>query len=219
MKTKILLGITAVLMLVSLYMDLIWVPAEQKMGDIQRIFYLMVPTGWLALLAYTVVFIGSIGYLATRQEKWDLVARASAEIGIVCTTLACIVGPIWAKKAWGVWWNWDPRLTATVVLWLIYLSYILVRSFATEESRGARFAAVVGIIGFIDVPIVALATSLWRGVHPPPLIFEGGLAPSMSLTLMISITAFTCLFAVLLIVRTSLNKNEADLKVMKGLLS
>jgi heme exporter protein C len=114
-----------------------------------------------------------------------------------------------------VWWTWEARLTATLILWLIYVAYFLVRSFAPEESRGARFAAVIGIIGFVDVPIIALATTLWRGLHPPPLIFEGGLAPSMALTLMVSIFAFTVLFFVLLILRVSMENNEIDIKQLK----
>lgn len=217
MKRIILLIASLALMLTSLYLVFIWVPTEKVMGIVQRVFYLMVPSGWLALLSFTVVFIGSILYLAKRQERWDILARSSAEIGIVCTTLALIVGSIWARPIWGVWWSWEPRLTATLVLWLIYLSYFLVRSFASEESRGARFAAVIGIVGFVDIPIVALATTLWRGLHPPPLIFQqGGLDSQMKLTLMVSITAFTALYFVLLMVRVAMNKAEADIKILKG---
>src|SRR3989338_5199037 len=212
MKKYILPGSALALMLASLYLVFVWVPTERMMGIVQRVFYLMVPAGWLALLSFLVVFVGSILYLAKRQERWDILARSSAEIGIVCTTLALIVGSIWAKPIWGVWWSWEPRLTATLVLWLVYLAYFLVRSFATEESRGARFAAVVGIAGFIDIPIVALATTLWRGMHPPPLIFQGGLAPQMLLTLMVSIAAFTVFFFILLALRVSMANNEVDIK-------
>lgn len=215
MKKIALFALALVLMLVSLYLVFIWVPTEKVMGIVQRIFYLMVPVGWLALLSFTVVFICSIGYLMKRQERWDIIARSSAEIGIVCTSLAIIVGSLWARPIWGVWWTWEPRLTATLVLWLIYLSYFLVRSFATDESRGARFAAVVGIVGFVDIPIVALATTLWRGIHPPPLIFEGGLAPPMTLTLMLSIAAFTALYFALLVLRVSMERSEVDIKVMR----
>jgi len=216
MKRNILLGSGFVLMVVSLYLVFVWVPTEKVMGIIQRIFYLMVPVGWLALLSFLVVFVGSILYLTKRERRWDIIARSSAEIGIVCTTLALIVGSLWAKPIWGVWWTWEARLTATLVLWLIYISYFMVRSFATEESRGARFAAVIGIVGFIDIPIVALATTLWRGLHPPPLIFqESGLAPSMLLTLMVSIAAFTVLFFILLVLRVSMANNEVDIKQLK----
>ena len=218
MKRNVLLILGLALMVVSLYLVFVWVPTEKEMGIVQRIFYLMVPVGWLALLSFLVVFIGSILYLMKRQSRWDIIARSSAEIGIVCTTLALTVGSLWAKPIWGVWWTWEARLTATLVLWLIYIAYFMVRSFATEESRGARFAAVIGIVGFIDIPIVALATTLWRGMHPPPLIFqESGLAPSMLLTLMVSIAAFTVLFFILLMLRVSMANNEVDIKQFKEL--
>ena len=162
------------------------------MGIVQRIFYLMVPMGWLTLLAFLVVFISSILYLAQKESRWDILAYSSAEVGFVFTTLAIITGSIWAKPIWEVWWTWDPRLTATLVLWFIYAAYFVVRSFAAEESQGARLAAVVGIIGFVDIPIIAMATTLWKGLHPPLIIFqEGGIAPEMLLTLLVSIAAFT----------------------------
>ncbi len=179
MKRNILLWLSLALMMTALYLVFVYVPTEKEMGIVQRIFYLMVPMGWLALLSFLVVFIGSILYLVKRKSKWDILAHSSAEIGIVFTTLALIAGSLWAKPIWGVWWSWEPRLTATLVLWLIYIAYLMVRSFAPEESKGARFAAVVGIVGFIDIPIVMLATTLWRGIHPGAVIFQGGLEPSM----------------------------------------
>ena len=175
--------------------------------------------GWLSLLSFLIIFIGSILYLVKRQSKWDTLAYSAAEVGIVFTTLALITGSIWAKPIWGVWWTWEPRLTATLVLWFIYIAYLVVRSFATEESRGARFAAVVGIIGFIDIPIIALATTLWRGIHPGPLIFQGGLAPAMLLTLLVSIAAFTALYALLLMQRVSMKNDEIEIKRLKELCS
>jgi len=217
MKKNILLGLSFVLMVIALYLVFVYVPTEKEMGIVQRIFYLMVPLGWLSLLAFLIVFIGSILYLAKRESKWDILASSSAEIGIVFTTLALITGSIWAKPIWGVWWTWEPRLTATLVLWLVYLAYLIVRSYATDEQRGARFAAVVGIVGFIDIPIVALATTLWRGMHPGPIIFQGGLAPAMLLTLLVSIAAFTFLYSVLLIQKVSMKNDEMEMKRLKEL--
>jgi heme exporter protein C len=188
------------------------------MGIIQRIFYLMVPVGWLALLSFLVVFIGSILYLVKKESKWDILAHSSAEIGIVFTTLALVTGILWAKPVWGVWWTWEARLTATLVLWLLYLAYFMVRSFATEESRGATFAAVIGIVGFVDIPIIVLSTTLWRGMHPGAVIFTGGLAPSMLLTLMVSLAAFTSLYFLLLIQQVSLKNDEAQVKRIKQFL-
>ncbi len=219
MKKIVLLGLGFVLTVISLYLVFAYVPTEETMGIVQRIFYLMVPMGWLSLLSFLIVFIGSILYLVKRESKWDILASCSAEIGIVFTTLALIVGAIWAKPIWGVWWTWEPRLTATIVLWLIYAAYLLVRSYTAEEQKGARFAAVVGIVGFIDIPIIALATTLWKGVHPGPLIFQGGLAPPMLLTLQVSIVAFTVLYVVLLMQRVSAKNDEIEIKRLKGLYS
>lgn len=217
MKKNILLGLGFVLMVASLYLVFIYVPTEKEMGIVQKIFYLMVPMGWLSLLAFLIVFICSILYLVKRESKWDILAYSSAEVGIVFTTLALITGSIWAKPIWGVWWTWEPRLTATLVLWFIYVAYLVVRSFAAEESRGATFAAVVGIVGFIDIPIVILATTLWRGMHPGPIIFQGGLAPSMLLTLLVSLAAFTTLYCILLIQRASMKNAEIEIKRLKEL--
>ncbi len=214
-----LLGLSFILLVTALYLIFIYVPIEKEMGIVQKIFYLMVPVAWLALLAFLILFIGSILYLVKRESKWDMLAHSSAEIGIVFATLALITGSIWAKPIWGVWWTWEPRLTATLVLWLIYIACLMVRSFTTEESRGARFAAVVAIIGFIDIPIVILATTLWRGMHPGAVIFQGGLAPPMLLTLLVSITAFTALYFLLLMQRVSMKNDETEIKRLKELRS
>ncbi|OGO24993.1 MAG: cytochrome C assembly protein [Chloroflexi bacterium RBG_16_50_9] len=215
MRRYILSGLSLVLMLLALYLIFVYVPTEKEMGIVQRIFYLMVPMGWLALLSFIVVFIASIVFLAKKQSGWDALAYSSAEIGLVATTGALVVGSLWARPIWGVWWTWEPRLTATLVLWFIYVAYFMVRSFAGEESRGARFAAVIGIVGFVDLPIVVLATTLWRGMHPGGVIFSGGLAPSMLLTLLVSLAAFTVLYVVLLMTRCSLRNAETTIKQIK----
>jgi heme exporter protein C len=162
-----------------------------------------------------VVFIASILYLWKREEKWDILARSSGEIGFVFITLVLITGPIWAKPAWNTWWTWDTRLTSALILWFIYLAYIMVRSLATEEGRGARFAAAVGIVGFIDVPIVHLAIRLWRTQHPGPVVFEGGLEGSMLLTLLVSLAAFTILYVYLLIQTMSIRQAESDIEELQ----
>lgn len=187
------------------------------MGVIQRIFYFHVPMAWVAFLAFFVVFISSIMYLWKRDRKWDIIASSSAELGIVFTTLVLITGSVWAKPIWGVWWTWDARLTTTLVLWLIYVAYLLVRSYIDEEERAARFAAVVGIVGFIDVPIVALAIVLWGTQHPSPVIFEGGLESSMLATLLVSLSAITTVYALLLTERIAIKKGELEIKRLKQL--
>ena len=211
-----LIGVGLALMLAALYLIFIYVPAEETMGDVQRIFYFHVPLAWVAFLAFLVVFVCSILYLWKRSIKWDIIARSSASVGVIFTTLVLTTGPIWAKAAWGVWWTWDVRLTATLVLWFIYVAYILVRKYATEEAKGARFAAVLGIVGFVDVPIVALAIQLWRTQHPGPVVFEGGLAPSMLLTLMVSIVAFTVLYIILVVRSAAVENLEAEVRQLKN---
>ena len=217
--SNILIGLGFVLVVTALCLVFAFVPTEKTMGVVQRIFYFHVPLAWVAFLSFFVVFIASIFYLWKRNEWWDIIAYSSAEIGILFTSLVLITGSIWAKPIWGVWWTWDARLTTTLVLWLMYLAYFLVRSYATEESRGARFAAVAGIVGFIDVPIVALAIVLWRTQHPQPVIFEGGLSPAMLLTLLICLAAFTVLYAQLLTQRVWLRQAEAEVGKLKSALS
>lgn len=208
----------AILTIVALWMVFEYVPTVLQNGVpfAQRIFYFHVPVDWIAFLSFFIVFIASVAYLRTRKQMWDNLAHSSAEIGTVFTTLMLITGMLWARPAWGVYWVWDPRLTTALVLWFIYVAYLLIRSYAGEESRGARFSAVIGIIGFIDVPIVAFAIVLWRTQHPSPLVFEsGGLTGQMMATLMVSLAAFSCLFAALLRARFSLRKAEHLLKTIE----
>ncbi len=212
-----LLGLSFTLLIGALGMIFLYVPTEREMGIVQRIFYFHVPVAWVAFLAFFIVFVFSILYLWKRQSRFDIVARSSAELGLVFTTLLLISGSIWAKTVWQVWWTWDPRLTSALVMWLIYFAYIHVRSYTVDRERGARFAAVVGIIGFIDVPIVALAIQLWRTQHPRALIFEGGLAPEMLATLLVSLAAFTTLFIVLLRVRVAMRQDEDEIERLKQL--
>ena len=213
-----LLGLSLVLMIATLYLIFLYVPTEESMGIVQRIFYFHVPLAWVSFLAFFIVFLGSILYLWKRSSKWDTLASSSAEVGAVFTTLFLITGSIWAKPIWGVWWTWSPRLTTALVLWLIYLAYLLVRAYASDDQRGARFAAIVGIIGFIDVPIVALAITLWRTQHPGPVVFTSGLAPSMLLTLLVSLAAFTALFLILVTQVAQLKKDRDEIMRLKELL-
>jgi heme exporter protein C len=213
---KILLVIGLLAMLAAMYMVFVYVPTERVMGIVQRNFYLMVPVAWLAMLSFGITFVGSILYLAKKDIKWDVLAYSAAQSGIVFTSLALIVGSLWAKPIWGVWWDWEPRLTSTLILWFIYLAYFMVRALATEEYRGASFSAVIGIVGFIDVPIIAFSTTLWRGVHPGELVFQsGGLAPQMTQTLMVSIFAFTILFVLMVWQRISLRNAEIEISYLK----
>ena len=214
-----LIVLAFVTFVIALYMVFLYAPTERTMGVVQRIFYFHVPVAWVALLAYTIVFIGSVLYLWKRNTVWDVLAHSSAEAGFVFTTMFLISGSIWAKPIWGVWWTWEPRLTTALMLWFIYIVYLIVRSYATEESRGARFAAVVGIVGFVDIPIIILAITLWRTQHPSPVIFEGGLTPPMLMTLFVCLAAFTILYILVLWQGFSLRLLENKLRYMKEGLS
>jgi heme exporter protein C len=210
-----LLGAVFVAMTAALFLVFVYVPTDREMGAVQRIFYFHVPLAWIAFLAFAIVFVCSIAYLRAGSEKWHRIARSSAEIGFLFTTLVLITGPIWAKPVWGTWWTWDARLTTTLILWFIYIGYLVVGSYTADESRGARFSAVIGIVGFLDVPVVALAIVLWRTQHPEPLVFEGGLAGSMLFTLLVCLGAFTLLFVYLLVQRSSIAAVRDEVKRLR----
>lgn len=216
---NVLGGATFVALLVALYMVFIFAPLPANVSDfpeVQKILYFHVSVAWIEFLAFFVVFVGSIAYLKTRSRRWDVLAAASAEIGIVYCSLVLLTGPVWAKAAWNVWWTWDPRLTTTLILWFIYVAYLLIRNSAEEDEKRARFAAVFGIIGFVDVPIVFMAIRWWRTIHP--LIFEGGnvgLSPKMTATLLVSIAAFTLLYFYFLVIRLNIAKLRLEVTQVK----
>jgi heme exporter protein C len=180
-------------------------------GQLQRIFYIHVPSAWLAYLAFAIVFIASIAFLRTHSRTWDLVAHSAAEVGVVFCTLVLVTGPIWARPVWGTWWQWDARLTSTLVLWLTYVGYLLLRSLAADPASAGRLAAVVGIVGFINVPIVHFSVRWWRTLHPVgPTPADpstaSGLGAGELLTFFTALFAFTLLFAWLLAQRVRLGE-------------
>ena len=197
-------------------MIFLYAPADRQLGDIQRIFYFHVASAWNGFLAFGVVFIYSIIYLQTGSRKADILAYCSAEIGVLFTTIVLLTGPIWARVSWNTWWTWDPRLTTTLILWFIYLAYLVIRASAEGSEQQARLAAVFGIIGFIDVPIVWVAARWWRSIHPT--ITQGlkmNMEPPMIATLVVSVFAFTFLYLFFLSARNGVErlKQEAfDLK-------
>ena len=188
---------TLVLMAASLYGTLVVARADRVQGDAARIVYFHVPMAWVAFLAFVVVAVASVAYLRTGASGWDRLGHASAEVGVIFTTLVLVTGSIWGYPIWGTWWSWDPKLTTTLILWFLYLGYLMLRSYV-EPPRGARYAAIMGIVGVLDVPIVYLASYWWRTLHPQPVI--GPLAqqqPSdnVSWVLLLSLVAFTLLYA------------------------
>jgi heme exporter protein C len=182
-------------------------------GDAGRIVYFHVPMAWVAFLAFFVVFGASIAHLRTGNPRWDHLGRASAEVGLVFTTLVLVTGAIWGYPIWGTWWTWDPKLTTTLILWFMYLAYLMVRSYA-EPPRGPRFAAIVGIVAFFDVPIVYMSSYWWRTLHPPPAVGPLAVAqPSATIVwiLTLSLVAFTVLYVFLVRVRMEIEDSEAEL--------
>ena len=189
---------TLVSLLAGLYAAFVYAPTEAVQGDVQRIFYFHVPMAWLAYLAFFVVFAGSILYLWRRSERWDVYARCSAELGVVFTTLVLVTGSLWGRPIWGTWWSWDARMTSTLILWAIYVVYLMLRAYSNDRARGARYGAVLGILGFADVPIVQMSVVWWRTLHPGPVVSlegNGSLPPQMLLALMICLVAFTLFYA------------------------
>ncbi|HKK08905.1 MAG TPA: cytochrome c biogenesis protein CcsA, partial [Gemmatimonadota bacterium] len=170
---------------------------------------------WLAFLAFFVVFVMSVLYLIQRDARWDLIAASSAEIGVLFTALTLVLGSLWGKPIWGVWWTWDPRLTTTAILLVIYVGYLAVRSFAGDPERAARWSAVVGIVGFADVPIVYLSVTWWRSLHQPPSSPQS-MAPSMLWTLMLNLAAFTLVYAYLLVRRYQVAVAEEALAALEA---
>lgn len=140
-------------------------PADRDMGHLQKIMYVHVPAAWIAFAAFGVVLLWSALYLWKRNLNYDLVAASAAEVGTVFTALTIALGSIWGKPTWGVWWTWDPRLTTTAILLLIFVGYISLRSFTEDEERRARWSAAVGILGAINVPIVFMSVRWWRTIH------------------------------------------------------
>ncbi len=207
--------ITGVMMLVDLYLIFMVAPTDSVLGHVQRVFYFHVPIAIMSFLAFFVVFVGSLMYLIKRTPKWDVIAHASAEVGVVFVTLALLTGIIWARPVWNTWWTWEPRLTTTMILWLIYVAYLMVRSYAPTQSKGAVYAAVMGIVGFVDVPIVYYSVVWWRSIHPSPVVGPFAQADAldgkMALILLYSFITFLFFFAYMVMERMALRSNEEEL--------
>ena len=215
---RLLLHLTTFfVMLYVLYLIFLSVPTDKNLGISQRIFYFHVPLAWSGFLCFFIVLIGSIGYLWKKSLICDRLAHASSEIGVLFITLMLMSGVLWAKPVWGVWWTWVPRFTTSLILWLIYVAYLMLRAYSSNRQQGAKYAALLGIAGFIDVPIVYLSIYWWRTVHPQPLVGPatsgGGLDPSMQTALMISTLAFTLVLISLLVERMSLFRDQYALEI------
>lgn len=214
------LGVGALLLLGAAVFLALFVAREAEAaagGPLQRIFYFHVPSAWVAYLSFTVVLIGSVAYLRTGGARWDHLAHAAAELGVVFTTVVLITGPIWARPVWGTWWQWDARLTSTLVLWLTYVGYLFLRALAADPRRVGRLAAIIGIVGFINIPIVHFSVYWWRTLHPsgptPANLASGsGLGGTEMTAFFVSLAAFTALFAWLLAKRVEVGRLAEELE-------
>ncbi len=212
------LAVTLAWFLVALYMIFLYAPREESMGEVQRIFYIHVPSAITAFVAYGVVALGSVVYLAKRLQFWDELAHSAAEIGFIFCTCVLVTGPLWAKPVWGIWWTWDMRLTSTFILWLLFIAYLMLRSYLMNPARAAVLSSVVGVMGFADVIFDYMSIRWFRTQHPQPVILGepgSGLDPRMSLTLFVSWGAFMCLFAYLLRERLELARTERELRGLR----
>jgi heme exporter protein C len=210
--------ISAAAVIWTLYLIFFYAPTEATMGVVQRIFYFHVPTAWVAFLAFGIVALCSLGYLWLKDDRLDAIAVSSAELGIVYTSAVLITGPLWGKLAWGAWWVWEPRLTLTLLLWLIYIAYFMVRNATDNPERGKRFAAVVGIIGAVDIPLIHLSVQWFRSQHPQAVILrpEGPTAdPEIVRTLLVSLLAFTLTFFALLLYRYGLERMRHQVEALR----
>lgn len=188
-----ILGVlTAILLSYALYEALVGAPTEQTMGNVQRIFYYHVPSAWTAFLLFFVNFGASIGYLIKRRPAADIVALTTAEVGVVFLTVNLVTGPIWARPVWGIWWTWDWRLTSTLVLWLIYVSYLFLRRFSSS-GQTPLLAAALAVLGAVCAPFVYFSIWIFRTQHPQPVIGGGGsIDPRMMHVLLLNWLAFLC---------------------------
>ena len=205
------------MMLMALYAIFFYAPVEKTMGLVQKIFYIHLPSAFIAFLAFFMTFVASILFLVKRDDKWDLIALCSTEIGVIFCTIVLVTGPIWAKPVWNVWWTWDPRLTTTLILWFIYVAYLMLRGVVSDNKK-ANFSAVFGIIGFVNVPLTFFAIRLWRSIHPVLITSRGiQISAPMKLTLALTFIAFCLLFVFLLNSRINLEKMKRETETLHAL--
>jgi heme exporter protein C len=211
--TRALGWLAALGLLVGLAAGFLYAPREAVQGNVQRIMYLHVPSVLTAYLAFGLVLLGSIAYLATRRPGWDRLAGSAGEIGVLFTGLTIVSGSIWGKPTWGTWWTWDARLTSTAVLFLVYVGYLMLRSLIEDPDARARYAAVVGILGAVNIPIVHFSVKWWRALHQPSTILgpePSPLAFPLKVALYVNIVAFVLLFSYLLSRRVEIARTEEE---------
>lgn len=163
---KILNLLSAVLLAVASYLTIVWAPTEAVMGNVQRVFYFHVSTGWVGMIGFLLAVFSGIMYLAKGDMKWDVIGMAGIEVGLVFSLVNIVTGSIWARPIWNTWWTWDPRLVTATIMELVYVAYLMLRQGIEDPERRARFGAIYAIIGFVSVPLSFLSIRIWRTIHP-----------------------------------------------------
>jgi heme exporter protein C len=219
MAKRILLGTVAILLVIAAaYASFYIAPLERTMGTLQKIFYFHAASAWAGMDAFFVCFVANLLYVWKRKPSYDWVAVSAAEVGLAFTTVVLITGPIWAKPAWGIWWTWDARLTSTFVLWLLYVSYLLLRSLIEEPDRRALLSSIFGIFAYLDVPLVYGSIRWWRTQHPQPVIMGGpgsGLEPTMAKVFFFSVLAMHVLMIFLIRERYLLEQTSSEVELLQ----
>ena len=219
MKARIPLTVLAAgLMSVAGYAALFIAPDERTMHEIQRIFYFHLGCWSAMFTALTITFVANIGWLLTRRPQWDWLSVSGAEVGVASCTAGLITGVLWGKPAWGIWWTWDARLTTCFVLWLLYVSYLILRGLIEDPGRRATLSAVFGIFAFLDAPLVYVSNRLWRTQHPAPVLLGGansGLDPTMGWVLLISVSAMLTMMLIVLADRYRLERLRHELDELR----
>lgn len=215
--------VTVVAMLAALYLVFVAVPSDAYQGPVQRIFYVHMAMWLDTFTAFGIVGAASFLYLWQRTGRWDRLGRAAAELGLLFCSLGLATGSIWAKPIWGTWWTWDPRLTLTLILWMIYAAYLLLRDLAAEPGQGAVLAAILGVSGVVDLYLINRAVYWWRGIHPAVIATrEGGSGlndPLMRLTLAACLVAFFLLFLWLLRLRLQAQRLQDSVDDLRAVLA
>lgn len=202
--TAVLAALAAVALCVAQWFIWVHAPVEQSMGVVQKIFYIHLPLAWWALGSFFVVFVASVLMLVKKDNRWDRLAGASCELGVLFSGLALITGSLWGKPIWNVWWTWDPRLTTTLIMWFVYSAYLILRQSGAGGERGPVVRAALGVVAFLDVPLVFYSARKWRSIHPTVFGSQGGgLEPEMLAAVLVSIAAVGLFWAALLSLRTS----------------
>jgi heme exporter protein C len=215
--TVLLACASGLAVIIALGMVFLYAPREVTMGEVQRIFYFHVASAWVGFFGFFVTFLAGIGYLVTGKRRWDIVGLSSVEVGLTFITMTVVTGSLWAKPVWGAFWTWEPRLTISAVQLLVYIAYGMLRASLESPEQKARFAAVYGIVAFVTVPLSWSAIRWWRTIHPDILTGGEGMAvtPRMTQTLLVTIAAFTLLYAMLLRLRVSLERASDQLAELR----